>query len=61
LQKSGLKGPEEYQAAAKDEEAEVDIVPPFIAYPQSALSAEPPQAPLYHFTLGMASSRGDSS
>jgi len=29
----------------------VDIVPPFIAYPQSALSAEPRHAPLYHPTM----------
>lgn len=29
----------------------MDVVPPFIAYPQSALSAEPPQTPFYHPTM----------
>jgi hypothetical protein len=43
-----LKAPKEDEAAAENEEAEVDIVPPFIAHAQTPLPILPRERPLHH-------------
>jgi len=66
-----LKTPEEYQAAAQNEEAEVNIVPPFIAHPQTPLPvlprvrslddpAMPPQSPL-RLNTGASDARSNAA
>jgi hypothetical protein len=66
-----LKPAEEYQAAAQNEEAEVDIVSPLIAHPQAALPVlprvrsldDPAMAPqsLLRFDAGTSDARSDAA